>query len=544
MAMAIAMGAGNSRGGYDLMQHLPRGAIQGASLGFMDSAEHRIDPDVAEASSRSVWRYANAARASVVVDADGYFELISEAMLKARQRIFLIGWDFDTRIYLSAARHSRTDAEGRGSYPTRLGSFIIWLVRHQRGLDIRVLKWNIGFIKSLFRGRMVLDLARWASRDHVDFKLDSAHPVGASHHQKIVVIDDTFAVCGGIDMTSDRWDTRDHLHEDVRRMLPNGKPYAPWHDLTMLMEGEVAQALSELGRSRWEAAGGKPLQPCAHQEESAWPDRLIADFENVEIGIARTRAEHGDLCQVAEIEALYLEQIARAKRFVYAETQYFASRKIAEAIANRLDEPDPPEFVIINPRTADGWLEQQAMDSARVRLVQSLKGRDHANRFRIYVPYTSGGTPIYVHAKLMIVDDEILRVGSANMNNRSMGLDSECDVFIDAARPANRGVEDRIRRLRHSLLAEHCGQAETQIPSLLRQYGSMIAMIDALPQKGKHLAVLPLDSLDALSKEIADSAVLDPERPDEVLEPIANRGLFRKSGILRKPFSRLMKRRN
>ena len=205
-------------------------------------------------------------------------------------------------------------------------------------------------------------------------------------------------------------------------------------------------------------AGGKPLDRCMPQEDSAWPERLVAEFENVEVGIARTRAQYGDVSQVDEIEALFVEHIERAQRFLYAETQYFASRRIAEAIAERLDEPDPPEFVIINPRLADGWLEQQAMDTARARLVRSLIERDHANRFRIYNPYTSGGTPIYVHAKLTIVDDEVLRVGSANMNNRSMGLDSECDVFIDARRPANAGIEARIERIRHSLIAEHCGR--------------------------------------------------------------------------------------
>ena len=497
---------------------------------------------VEDQASPSVWRYVMAERASLVVDADGYFELIREAMLQARQRIFLIGWDFDTRIHLAGRAHSAKDEDGSQRYPTRLGSFIVWLANRRRHLDVRILKWNVALVKSLFRGWMILDLVRWAKRRHIDFKFDSAHPVGSSHHQKIVVIDDVFAVCGGIDMTSDRWDTRDHLHEDVRRMLPNGKFYAPWHDLTMLMEGEIAEALSELGRDRWETAGGKKLLPCRPQSEKVWPDRLVADFENVEIGIARTRAEYGGLSQIAEIEALFLEQIARARHFVYAETQYFASRKIAEAIAVRLDEPDPPEFVIINPRHADGWLEMQAMDSARVRLVRSLQERDHADRFRIYVPYTSGGTPIYVHAKLMIVDDEILRVGSANMNNRSMGLDSECDVFIDSQRPANHGSEAQIERIRHSLLSEHCGLRPEEAPDLLRKHGSMIAMIDSLPGQGRHLARLPLDELGDFKSELADSEILDPERPEDRFEPVAKRGLFRKSGALRKPFSRLRRR--
>jgi phosphatidylserine/phosphatidylglycerophosphate/cardiolipin synthase-like enzyme len=310
----------------------------------------------------------------------------------------------------------------------------------------------------------------------------------------------------------------------------------------MLMEGDVAYDLAELGRERWVTAGGKPLDRCMPQEESAWPDRLVAEFENVEIGIARTRAQYGKAEQIDEIEALFVEHIARARHFLYAETQYFASRRIAEAIAERLDEPDPPEFVIINPRRADGWLEQQAMDTARVRLVRSLIERDHADRFRIYNPYTSGGTPIYVHAKLTIIDDEVLRVGSANMNNRSMGLDSECDVFIDAQRPANAGIEPRIERIRHALIAEHCGRPVEEVAKALRESGSMIATLDAMSATGKHIERLPIESLDSFQKELADSAILDPERPGDWFEPIAKRGLFRASGRLRKPLGRLRRR--
>jgi phosphatidylserine/phosphatidylglycerophosphate/cardiolipin synthase-like enzyme len=346
------------------------------------------------------------------------------------------------------------------------------------------------------------------------------------------------AVCGGIDITSDRWDTREHLDHDKRRRRPTGRSYGPWHDVTMIMEGEVAQALGDLGRERWKVAGGGEMPACRPQEESSWPDRLHAEFENVEIGIARTRAEWSDLPQVDEIENLFVEQIARAKRFVYAETQYFASRRIAEAICERLVEPDPPEFLIINPLTAHGWLEQVAMDSARAELVRAVQEVDHAGRFRIFVPYTSGGTPIYVHAKLTIVDDEMLRVGSANMNNRSMGLDSECDVFIDADRPANAHVGPKITGLRHSLIAEHCGVDLDDIAGLLDRHGSMAALMDSLPRTGKHVRPLELPELSDAEKALAESAVLDPERPGELFEPIARKGLFRRRGLLHKPGQR------
>ncbi len=496
-----------------------------------DTAE-KPDCDV---GGGSVWRYAMAKRAHVVIDAAPYFNVIRDAMCQAQERIFLIGWDFDSRILLSDGRRwwqrGRRDKE---RFPARLGTFFVWLVRTRPKLRILVLQWNFSRFKSLFRGTMMVDLIRWSFRKGIDFRFDSAHPIGCSHHQKIVVIDDSFAACGGIDMTSDRWDTPEHVPHDPRRRRPTGRLYGPWHDVTMVMEGEVARTLADLGNDRWKIAGGDDLAPCAPRQDSIWPEGLVAEFENVEIGISRTRAQYRDCPQVSEIEQLFVEQIRRAKRFVYAETQYFASRAVAEAVCERLLEPDPPEFCIINPLTANGWLEQKAMDTARVELVKTLQAADHAGRFRIFDPRAADGEPIYVHAKLTIIDDEILRVGSANMNNRSMGLDSECDVFIDTTRPANGHAGAAITSLRHRLLAEHCGVSERDIARAIAEHGSMAGAIEALcnGRHGKHLEPLPLKHLSEAERALGESALLDPERPEERFEPIERRGLFRRKGQL------------
>ncbi len=494
-----------------------------------------IDDQAGPGETRSVWRYVKASRAHVVIDAAAYFELMHEAMLLARQRIFLIGWDFDSRIRLAKGRRW-WNIPRKEQWPARLGAFIVWLVERTPGLQIRLLKWNFGALKFLLRGTMIVDLVRWLMQPGIDFKFDRSHPIGCSHHQKIVVIDDRFAVCGGIDMTSNRWDTPEHLHEDSRRRRPNGKPYGPWHDVTMMMEGDVAAALSELGRKRWQLAGGERLAACLPQDESPWPERLVAEFRDVEIGIARTRAEYNDTREVHEIENLFLEQIARAKRFIYAESQYFASRSIAEAIAQRMSEPDPPEIVVINPVTAEGWLEQTAMDGARVRLLHAIGEKDKNNRFRLFNPLTSGGAAIYVHAKVTIVDDEILRIGSANLNNRSMGLDSECDVFIDAVRPGNAHVVPVITKIRYKLLAEHCGVPVEEMSALLSRYATMTEAIGAARSRGKRLEPFVLRPLTDAEKTVADNALLDPERPEEMFEPVSRRrGLFRRGGILRRP---------
>jgi phosphatidylserine/phosphatidylglycerophosphate/cardiolipin synthase-like enzyme len=171
-----------------------------------------------------------------------------------------------------------------------------------------------------------------------------------------------------------------------------------------------------------------------------------------------------------------------------------------------------------------------------VRLVYAIGDRDPLDRFRIYVPFAAEGTPIYVHAKLLIVDDEILRIGSANFNNRSMGMDTECDVFIDAARPGNGHVVPAIRRIRHALLAEHCGIEAEKVATLLEQHGSMAAMVEALAMPGKCLAPFVLRPLTDAEKAVADNALLDPERPVELFEPIGRRrGLFRRGSLLRRP---------
>lgn len=485
---------------------------------------------------RSVWRFVRASRAHVVIDAAAYFALMQQAMLAARQRIHLIGWDFDTRVRLGSGRRW-WNGVSRRTWPARLGPFVVWLVKRTPGLEIRVLKWNFGAFKFVLRGSMILDLMRWFMTPGIDFKFDSAHPLGCSHHQKVVVIDDKFAACGGIDMTSDRWDTPEHRDDDPRRRRPFGtRLYGPWHDLSLMVEGEAAAALAELGRKRWVRAGGAALLPCAPQEASAWPEELKAEFEDVEVGIARTRAAWGDCDEVHEIEALFIEHIGRARRVIYAESQYFASRAIAEAIAAKVAEPDPPEIVVINPANADGWLEQTAMDTARIRLAHAIAERDHAKRFRIYLPHTAGGTPIYIHAKVMIVDDELVRIGSANMNNRSMGLDSECDVFIDAARPGNGHAAGPIARLRIKLLAEHSGLTREKVKAELARHGSMIRLLDESPKHGKRAEPFVLRPLSDTEKALADNALLDPERPEELFEPFsARRGLFRRGGLLRRP---------
>lgn len=499
------------------------------------SEQHVKRPEGDDSVEPGVWRYARADRVSVIIDAENYFRLMQAAMLKARKQIMLVGWDVDTRIHLTQGRrwyHRPFDAD----HPSRLGSFLLWLARHRKELKINVLKWGLSIFQFLTRGSMTLDILRMWPVRRITFKFDTKHPVGCSHHQKIAVLDRKLAVCGGIDMTHDRWDTREHREEDARRRRPRGALYGPWHDITVMMEGEVALALSDLCQARWVRAGAEKLEEFDQPEDSLWPDDLAIDFEDVEIGIARTRAEHEGVGAVHEIEELILSQISQARRFIYIENQYFTSRKIAEALAKRLKEPDPPEVLVVHPETAEGWLEQQAMDHARNCLIHMLGEVDHKNRFNMYVSYT-GETSIYIHAKLMIVDDAIIRIGSSNLNNRSMGLDSECDIFIDCLREANegKGFEDQIKALRISLIAEHCGTSEEAMAAILDATPTMAEAIEKVGQDGsKQLRRFDVPEVGDIEESLAGSQLLDPERPDDMFEPFAKGGLFRNGSVLQR----------
>jgi phospholipase D1/2 len=453
------------------------------------------------------WRIERAERFGIIIDAADYFAEAKKAMLNARHTILLIGWDFDLRIRLDPE-------DGEEEWPDRLGPFLKAIVRKRPGLQVFILKWDAAVLYAPGRQILpVLALDLW-TRGRIHLRLDSQHPPMAAHHQKIVVIDDSLAFCGGIDMTDDRWDCRDHAPQDDRRVRPDGSPFGPWHDATAVVDGAAARALADLARSRWNAATGKRLPPPASQRD-LWPEGLEPLVEKVDVGIARTMPEYDGRRAIREIEKLTLAAIASAKERIYIESQYFASNEICEALGTRLREPDGPEVVVINPIAAAGWLEETFMGAARNLCLQRIVEADRGERFRIYHPVNEAGEPIYVHAKILIVDDAILRIGSSNLNNRSMGFDTECDLVIEAARSSNNSAATAaIRAIRGDLLAEHLGTTAERVAETFDKEGSLRGTIEALRREdGRTLRPIEPEEVSPAERDLVASRIGDPEDP-------------------------------
>jgi phosphatidylserine/phosphatidylglycerophosphate/cardiolipin synthase-like enzyme len=456
---------------------------------------------------QTCWQVTHADQFACVVDGADYFRHAKVAMLRAEHRILLIGWDFDALMTFE-----RGDNTLPG--PNRLGAFLYWLLGQRPNLEIYLLRSNLRLLRAFddtWFGITPVSLVNRFSSKRMHFAVDGAHPTGAVHHQKLVLVDDVFAFCGGIDLTRDRWDTSEHKHNDrLRRTI--GRPYGPRHEVAAALDGAAASALAEVGRHRWRIATDRALPPI-DAARAVWPPGLPPMLRNVGIGIARTMPEHNRHSEIREVEALNLAGIAAARHCIYMENQYLAARKVVEALAARLTESDGPEIVIVLPRRGNNRLEQQAMDSARHRLLQVLWAADEHHRLRVYWPVTDGGTPIYVHSKVLVIDDRLLRVGSSNFNNRSMGFDSECDVAIEADSTSleHDDVSRCIGSVRSRLVSEHLGVAVSELDGMTRRCQSLLKAIDELRGHGRTLRPFTALTVSDEASPLAENDLMDPD---------------------------------
>jgi phosphatidylserine/phosphatidylglycerophosphate/cardiolipin synthase-like enzyme/uncharacterized membrane protein YdjX (TVP38/TMEM64 family) len=464
----------------------------GAARAHAARAEGILQP------GRTCWRIERADRAAFLVDGERYFGALASALERARHRVWLIGWDFNTHFRLR-----------RGPGDPGLLAFLDGLLRRREGLRIHVLEWDFAMLYSL--GRQVLPSLRFRIHPRrLRFVLDGDHPPGACHHEKLVVIDDAVAFTGGLDLAPGRWDTRAHDVSDARRPDPGAGKLEPFHDVGIALGGPAARALGDWARERWRRATGECVAPVAAPSD-AWPHGVEPQLEGVDVGIARTEPAWAGRAERREVEALYLESIRRARRSIYVENQYLCAAAIGDALCERLRQRHGPEVVIVGPLDAEAWLENATMGVLRARLLARLREADRWGRLAVVHPVVPGGARVNVHAKLMIVDDELVRVGSANLANRSMGLDTELDVAIETH------GEERVARviaaLRDDLLAEHLGVRRAQVRATHERTGSLLAVLDELGGGERTLEPLESELAEWADDWLPHESVLDPARP-------------------------------
>ncbi len=461
-------------------------------------------------AGRNCWRIERASRLAFLVDGEEYFTALRSSLTKARRSVFILGWDIDSRMRL-------VPQGARDGYPDPLCDFLNAIVARQRGLRAYVLTWDYAMLYALEREWLPLYKFDWQTHRRLSFRLDDRHPVGASHHQKVVVVDDSVAFVGGFDLTRARWDTAAHASAHPLRVDSSGKPYGPFHDLAAVVEGDCARALSELARERWECATGRsPRRRVRPSGDDAWPDGVRSVLSNVDVGIARTMPAMQGREPVTEIRALHLDAIAAAHERIYAENQYFTSRTISTAFAERLAQRDGPEIAVVSPVTQSGWLEASTMGVLRSRIHRDLKASDAHDRYRLYCPslpwLRKEDGCLNIHSKLLVVDDALLTLGSANLSDRSMNLDTECNLVLDAA--GDPRVAEAIAGFRNRLLAEHLACEAGDVVASLRREGSLHGAIAALDLPGRRQLTAGDPELDPMVDAVTpDHGVLDPEQP-------------------------------
>jgi phosphatidylserine/phosphatidylglycerophosphate/cardiolipin synthase-like enzyme/uncharacterized membrane protein YdjX (TVP38/TMEM64 family) len=468
---------------------------------------------------------ARAGRVAFLVDAEAYFKAFYQAALRARRSITLLAWDFNsqTRLHFDPVRE--------GAPPALAGDFLNYLARRRR-VHVHVLNWDYPMVFGTDREFPPLYGFGWTPARRFHLRYDDTHPVGGSQHQKIALIDDAVAFVGGIDLAANRWDNPAHAPQEPRR-IAYGKPYPPVHDLMVALDGDAARALAAIARERWQHATGRKLKP-VRVEHDPWPSGLEPDLTDVDVGIARTLPPRGEAPAVREVERLYLDMIASARREIYAENQYFTAPRIAAALKARLAERDGPEVVLVLRLLSHGWLEEHTMHVLRSRLIRELRAADPYKRFHVYYPHMPGlrsGWCLDVHSKAMIVDDRCLRIGSSNLCNRSMGMDTECDVLIESR--GDPRVAAAIRGFRDRLLAEHLGVPAEAVQRETARIGSLCSAIEALRgPPAERRTLRELDDLKEWPEAIVNlAAVADPYEPI-ALEALGSEPVHREAASL------------
>ena len=453
----------------------------------------------------TVWRRCKAGRLAILNDAAAYFAALRQALLLATEQVYILGWDIHSLTRLVGPSGKADD-----DYPEELGAFLKALLNARPELRINILSWNFPALYAAEREWNSTARFTEHAPDRLRFCFDSSLPLGSAQHQKIVVIDGAIAFSGGLDLTIRRWDTSAHKACDPLRTDPDGKPYPPFHDVQCMVDGEAAASLAELAERRWQAAGCTVEKTAAVTGER-WPASVPVQSRAMTTGIARTEIATASETGVNEVARLFAASINAADRFIYIENQFTSAIDIAHLLAQRMLDVPQLRVLIVTPKLHSSWFESQAMQSGRGGFIEQFVTAGVMDRVRFLYPSTRDAdktAAVMVHSKVMIVDDRFLRIGSANLNNRSMGADTECDLAFEATSQEHR---DYIAGIRRQLIGHFCGVDEREVA---RHEADLFGFIDRVAEAGGARSLQPIDPA-ATTGSLATvvQPVADPREP-------------------------------
>lgn len=464
---------------------------------------------------RNCWQTGHAVKAALLIDCANYYRALYYALCNARHSISILGWDIDSRIELLRGEEARNR-----EFPVRLFNLINRKAKENPDLKIYLDRWNYSIFFLQEREPFSSFKWRFLTPSNVYYCADYKIPFSGCHHQKVVVVDNQIAFCGGMDIALGRWDYREHHIKVKERVDPGGffnpfkkKAYEPYHDIQLMVSGPVVDILSQLVAERWERATGYKPDPVVlkkHEGESFWPESVKPHFENIEVAVARTVPRTKSAPAIREIRNIYLEEISKAEKSIYIENQYLTSLDIATALNQRLKEIPDLNVLIVSSDHPRGFMEHKAMWSGRVKFCDTAEKNIQPSRFAVTYPVSQeegGIKTIHIHSKIMIVDDRFFHVGSSNLNNRSMGFDTECDMIIEGKDEGERAM---IATLRNNLIREHTGRTEKEIASLLGQPASLDKLLTPLKTSRQHLLRIDNDPYRKISLAEPAVAIGDP----------------------------------
>jgi phospholipase D1/2 len=478
---------------------------------------------------RNIWRTHPAERLGLLVDAGDYYRSFYHAALRAERHILLSGWQFDSDVALLRG----PEAE-QAEAPVTLLAFLNHLCETKPELQIWILAWDFHIVFAVEREWMQRLVFDWASNERLHFRFDSHHVEKGSHHQKFVVLDDRVSFLGGLDLCDHRWDERSHKNLNPLR-ISRGEPHRPFHDIQVYLRGpEIARSISELFLARWERSGGDPIAlestrgPSERNADASEPDPSgLLPIASSAVALSRTdpygAPDGPEKC--IEISNLYLDAISAAQQLIYIETQYFSSHVIGEALERRMRATDKPllEIVLVINMKGETLKEQAAVGLAQAELIGKMRDVAAATGHRLGIYYTlpacgpdeNAPQATYIHSKLMIVDDRLLTVGSANLTNRSLAVDTELNATVETVQQSD-SLGRSIRQIRATLLGEHTGGPDVD------RVDGLVAALDEVAARGDAPACRLRRHPSPTSDEQAILSVLDPQRlpfdPDSVEE--------------------------